>query len=65
MTEILSTAAYVHHPQALAEQKREQTLRGILAESQGRHPEIVWRLLETPQTIDTLCRALANDGAIS
>lgn len=65
MAEILPSASYVRNPRA-AKSGAEQ--RAILASIQE-HTELdsevaeqVWELLDTPQTVDTLCRSIGADG---
>jgi hypothetical protein len=67
MADILRTASYVRHPRA-AEQA--QSHHAILA-SLGQQAQIgveeaaqVWDLLETPQTVDTLCRSVGHGRAL-
>ena len=64
MTEILPTAAYVQNRDLLkAHADKQATLRAIqrnddaLPGSQQR----IWELLETPQTVETLTRVIANE----
>ena len=61
MAEILPSASYVRNPK-VAKSRAEQS--AILA-SIGEHAELgaeeathVWELLETPQTIATICRSI-------
>jgi hypothetical protein len=59
MTSILRTASYVrsHTP---SQRETDMTLQSILDDPDLDRDggERIWELLETPQTIETLCRAL-------
>lgn len=65
MTEILPTASYVRNPRAIQEAERQHAILTTI----GEHAEIgadeasqVWELLETPQTVDTICRSIGANG---
>lgn len=67
MAEILPSASYVRNPQA-GKSGAEQS--AILTSIQ-QHTELgsdeaaqVWELLETPQTVDTLCRSIGANGEL-
>lgn len=60
MTSILRTASYMRSSSASSQRTSEAALRSILSDPDLDRDggERIWELLETPQTIETLCRAL-------
>ena len=67
MTDIIPTASYVRNPQAMSEAQRQHAILTSI----GEHAEIgveeaaqVWELLETPQTVDTICRSIGANGGL-
>jgi hypothetical protein len=62
MTEILPSAAYVRNVDAL----NENALRDLHTHSGFESSETsrrIWELLETPQTIETLCRVITDSSS--
>jgi hypothetical protein len=61
MTSILRTASYVRSSHDLGARNVGVMLRSILTDPELdlEGSERIWALLETPQTIETLCRALS------
>ena len=65
MADILPTASYVRNPRAMQQAERQHAILATI----GEHAEIgadetaqVWDLLETPQTVDTICRSIGANG---
>jgi hypothetical protein len=65
MTAILPTASYIQNRQMLtAHAGKQAALRDIQAHDIEALPgaqQRIWELLETPQTVETLTRVLANE----
>lgn len=65
MTEISTSASYVRNARILSKQRDKQAVLSSLQEHSAlESPEAsarVWELLETPQTVVTLCRVLENE----
>ncbi len=67
MTDILPTASYVRNPQGLKESARQNAILASISEQAELDVEEttqVWDLLETPQTVDTICRSIGADGSL-
>lgn len=65
MASILPTASYVRSSFGHSEADRAATLQAILKDdewSAHRASEAVWRMLETPQTIETICRGVCDQS---
>jgi hypothetical protein len=63
MAEILSSASYVRNPNALADPVQQRAVLNSISERielDIEDAEQIWELLETPQTLDTLCRSLGT-----
>jgi hypothetical protein len=65
MADILPTASYVRNPRSMQQAERQHAILATI----GEHAEIgadeaaqVWNLLETPQTVDTICRSIGANG---
>jgi len=68
MAEILPTASYVRNPKAFGARAGVSSIISSIDEGAklpGRATEEVWELLETPQTIDSLCRSLEQQNVSS
>lgn len=66
MIEIRGSASYLRSPDGLIEEKRS-TLAAICERSRLGAPgtaQRIWELLETPQTISTICRVLTRERAL-
>jgi hypothetical protein len=66
MTEIEPSASYLRNVQGF-EAGKDATLRAICERSTlgtPGTPQRVWDLLETPQTVQTICRVLAREHAV-
>ena len=65
MATILHTASYVRSDYGRAQASRAPSLDAILQNEEWcahRASEAVWKLLETPQTIQTICRAVCDES---
>lgn len=63
MAEILPNASYVRHSKGRQDQGHERSVRSLIAELDELEEEEatrIWELLETPQTVDSLCRSLGK-----
>src|SRR4051794_23213988 len=69
MNEIPRSASYVHsEPLPMEQRSKEALLRAIEERCDIDLPgasQRIWELLETPQTVDTICRVLAREHAVS
>lgn len=61
MAEILPSASYVRNPQGQRDRAHPAIL-SAMGELSGEDATRMWELLETPQTVDTLCRSLGKQG---
>jgi Coenzyme PQQ synthesis protein D (PqqD) len=65
MIEIQGSASYVRNPDALPPGGDEHALLETLQQvCEANPPEAslrIWELLETPQTVETICRVLRNE----
>jgi hypothetical protein len=64
MAEILPSASYVRNPAAARNQERQNAVLAAISEEvelDSEQANQVWELLETPQTVGTLCRSLGSD----
>jgi hypothetical protein len=65
MIQIEGSASYVRNPDALPVGDDEKALLETLQHiSEANPPEAsvrIWELLETPQTVETICRVLRNE----
>jgi hypothetical protein len=65
MTEISSSASYVRNARILSQHQNKQAVLSSIREHTAlESPEAsarVWELLETPQTVVTICRVLENE----
>jgi hypothetical protein len=59
MAEILPSASYVRTPGGQRNRPHQAVLSSI-DELSSEDTQRMWELLETPQTVDTLCRSLGN-----
>lgn len=67
MADILPTASYVRNPRAMQEAERQHAILATIgeqAEIGAEETAHVWDLLETPQTVDTICRSIGADGEL-
>jgi hypothetical protein len=60
MAEILPSASYVRNPKALQDRAHQQAILSSIDELDGDETTRMWKLLETPQTVDSLCRSLGK-----
>ena len=60
MAEILPNASYVRHSKGRQDQGHERSVRSLIAELEEEEATRIWELLETPQTVDSLCRSLGK-----
>lgn len=63
MAEIIPTASYVRSAKALRERVSEQAVLSSIGRDSALgtdETQRLWELLETPQTIDSLCRSLGE-----
>ncbi len=61
MAEILPSASYVRNPQGQSDRAHPAILSSI-GELSGEDTTRMWELLETPQTVDSLCRSLGQQS---
>jgi Coenzyme PQQ synthesis protein D (PqqD) len=65
MVEIHPSASYVRHSQRLASGSEPEGLLQRLVREEAVNPpdapQRIWELLETPQTVETICRVLRNE----
>lgn len=64
MAEIRSSASYVRHSVQHSRIDQEQVLRALQHRSEFDQPDStakIWELLETPQTVASITRALGRD----
>jgi hypothetical protein len=64
MAEILPTASYVRRARATQDAERQRAILTGLGEQADLDPDEtsqLWDLLETPQTVDTLCRSIGAE----
>lgn len=66
MAEILPSASYVRNPRASDGAQQSALLSSIQEHAELGSDETaqVWELLETPQTVDTICRSIGANGDI-
>lgn len=62
MAEILPGGSYVRNPKAPQDPARRREVLSSIATLQSDETLRVWELLETPQTVDSLCRSLGKTG---
>ncbi|MFO7305469.1 MAG: hypothetical protein C0P74_008125 [Gammaproteobacteria bacterium] len=63
MTEIIPTTSYVRTPEALRDRTSEQAVLSAIRHDgslSAAETQRLWELLETPQTVDSLCRVLGE-----
>lgn len=60
MADILPTASYVRNPKALGDAARRDAVLSSIDELETNETARIWELLETPQTVDSLCRSLGT-----
>lgn len=61
MAEILPSASYVRNPKGQQDGARRQAILSSIDQLEGEETTRMWELLETPQTVDSLCRSLGKD----
>lgn len=61
MAEILPSASYVRSPHGQRDRAHPAILSSM-GELSGEDATRLWELLETPQTVDSLCRSLGKQG---
>jgi hypothetical protein len=67
MADILPTASYVRNSRAMREAERQQAMLATISEQAeigADETAHVWDLLETPQTVDTICRSIGAKGEL-
>lgn len=67
MTQIQPSASYLRNLDECDPQGKQATLRTICERSRlgtPGTPQRVWELLETPQTVETICRVLTREGSV-
>ena len=62
MAEILPSASYVRNPNARQDRAHQQAILSAIDELDGDETTRMWELLETPQTVDSLCRSLGKSA---
>jgi hypothetical protein len=69
MNQIQRSAAYVHNEHLPMEQRSRETPLRTMNEYCDIDPpgaaQRIWKLLETPQTVETICRVLTREYPIS
>lgn len=60
MAEILPNASYVRHSKARQDQAHERSVLSAIEALENEEATRIWELLETPQTVDSLCRSLGK-----
>lgn len=61
MAEILPSASYVRNPKAFKDQGQHSAILSSIGERiemRSEQAAQVWALLETPQTVNTICRSI-------